>query len=195
MVVTPFLQKLRALCPEFALSLVVPEKSTSRINSSTTHLPTPLFPSLPLRQQSPQIYTMNSPSTAAVHMSGTMTMKVLFNGFAGLLAEQNQVQKSTNFTCLGRPWQIRIYPGGNSTAEEGMISVFLHNMSGESIIIEYTLIIKTCKLVKRCNFAPNQYFWHVVAKEKFEPHKSRGYHNFGMRSKILELLEDGALVK
>ena len=148
---------------------------------STTHLPTPLFPSLPLQQQCPQIFTMDSPSTAAVHVSGTM--KVLFNGFAGLSAERNQVQTSTEFTCLGCPWQIRIYPGGKHISDEGMVSVSLHNLSGKSINIEYTLSIKKNN--------------HVVAptsRHKVARHQCWGFPNFGMRSKILESLEDGALI-
>jgi hypothetical protein len=38
---------------------------------------------------------------------------------------------------LGNQWLLAIYPGGNEHADEGMVSLFLWNMSEKSIDIDF----------------------------------------------------------
>ena len=121
---------------------------------------------------------MIAPINTVVQVSGIT--KVRFNGFAGLSAEGNQVQKSAEFTCLGHQWCLILYPGGRRNAAAGMVSVYLHGQSDKSINIECTIIIKNCQELRM--------LYNCVS------YQTRGWPSFAMRSKVLESLQDGALV-
>jgi hypothetical protein len=121
---------------------------------------------------------MIAPINTVVQVSGIT--KVRFNGFAGLSAEGNQVQKSAEFTCLGHQWCLILYPGGRRNAAAGMVSVYLHGQSDKSINIECTIIIKNCQELRM--------LYNCVS------YQTRGWPSFAMSSKVLESLQDGALV-
>jgi len=120
---------------------------------------------------------MIAPSTTVVQVSATT--KDRFN-VAGLSAEGIQVQKSAEFTCMGHQWRLDLYPGVSRTAAPGMVSFNLCNLSDQRINFKCDLIIKNCQ---ERRFVQN-----------FVSYGSRGWPNFGMRSKILESLQDGGLL-
>ena len=45
------------------------------------------------------------------------------------------------FSCNGREWSLDIYPGGDSIADEGYMSIYLFHQSGGSIKINYEVMI------------------------------------------------------
>jgi hypothetical protein len=117
-------------------------------------------------------------------VSGTTKYKVHFDGFAGLPAQRNEHIQSEEFTCLGNNWCLGIYPGGDADAEEGMVSVFLCNMSKQRVNICFGFSVEDCAEFK-------------VASSIFEPVGeagcSLGTRKF-VRSKVIDSLVDGTLV-
>ena len=65
-----------------------------------------------------------------------------FHDFTNLATTRNHYVPSPEFTCNGHQWQLRIYPGGNSEAADGRVSVFLHHVSDEYITVSYTITNK-----------------------------------------------------
>ena len=54
------------------------------------------------------------------------TQEIRFHEFEGLPAEKgSSVTYSPEFTCFGHKWRLKIYPGGDSASEEGMVGVYL----------------------------------------------------------------------
>jgi hypothetical protein len=45
--------------------------------------------------------------------------------------------KSPTFEGFGNQWRLKLYPGGDTTAVEGMMSLFLQNMSDKAIEIDF----------------------------------------------------------
>ena len=50
--------------------------------------------------------------------------------------------RSPEFTCFGHRWRVRIYPGGHSTSEEGMVGICFDHLSNENIAIQYGFSVK-----------------------------------------------------
>ncbi|KAL3762575.1 hypothetical protein ACHAW5_003113 [Stephanodiscus triporus] len=129
---------------------------------------------------------MSNPRTGVVvHKSANVTVR--FDGFAGLPAQRGERVHSDIFTCLGNEWELDVFPGGLAGAREGIVSVFLSNMSEASINVECGFSIKDCRdrKMKPHIFGPlgsadNTDAW--------------GFNNFATRSKILDSLVDGALI-
>jgi hypothetical protein len=114
----------------------------------------------------------------------SVTTTVHFVGFAGLPAERGAYAESEVFKCFGNEWQLVMYPGGHERADEGMVSVYLVNMSSKSINVEYGFSVKDCVKTKMrpCNFDP------VGSTSGCEA------RNYVLRSEIMDSLVDGALV-
>ena len=64
---------------------------------------------------------------------------IRFHGFASLPSARGADIKSPMFTCFGHQWQLQIYPGGRDDSQNGMVSVFLHHLSDESMKILFNL--------------------------------------------------------
>ena len=74
---------------------------------------------------------------------------VCFDGFVGLPAQRGEVALAEKFACLGNEWVLQLYTGGDEDADEGMVSIYLHNnMSEKSIRIEFSFIVKDCVKIK-----------------------------------------------
>jgi len=90
---------------------------------------------------------MSTPTTASAHTHvGTpppgyneewATHTIHWHGFASLSSEQDESVASPEFMLLGNPWCLRIFPGGDTAAAEGMTSLFLYNKSNKAIEIDY----------------------------------------------------------
>ncbi|KAL7527391.1 hypothetical protein ACHAXR_001934 [Thalassiosira sp. AJA248-18] len=62
--------------------------------------------------------------------------------FEGLNASRGTFFESPDFTSCGHQWNVRVYPGGNSNSDDGMIAAYLFNMSEESIEVDYGISSK-----------------------------------------------------
>jgi len=68
---------------------------------------------------------------------GCVTRTVHFHGFESLLVERGRYVYSPNFMLVGNLWCLRVYPGGRRDSAEGMVSLYLENMSNKAIKIDY----------------------------------------------------------
>ncbi|KAL7534385.1 hypothetical protein ACHAXR_005836, partial [Thalassiosira sp. AJA248-18] len=112
---------------------------------------------------------------------------VYFHGFRGLDTSRGNIVKSPEFTCFGLQWSLMIYPGGKGTSDEGMVSVYLSNMSDENIEVAYGFTVKKSdgRDVADCD--------GKITKNQFAP-SSWGRKNFAKLSDITSALVAGALV-
>ena len=53
------------------------------------------------------------------------SFEVSFDGFANLPAKKGVDIFSPEFACFGHKWRLSIYPGGNRSSKNGMVSIFL----------------------------------------------------------------------
>ena len=70
-------------------------------------------------------------------------IEVHYNEFEGLPSERGVPVHSPEFTCFGHKWRLQIYPGGDTRVDDGMVAVFLENLSNESITIQYGFSVKS----------------------------------------------------
>ena len=102
---------------------------------------------------------------------------------------------SSEFTCFGHKWRLKLYPGGNTTlVEDGMVSIALHNQSDRSITVQYGYSIKHKGRKVKCDF---------LSKDEGSEFAARGTRdannqifdgwvrpNFWKRSQIIDNLVD-----
>jgi hypothetical protein len=65
-----------------------------------------------------------------------------FHNFASLPSGKGEYVKSPELRSSGHEWRVQIYPGGNSEAKEGNISLFLQHRSHSDISVQFHLSIK-----------------------------------------------------
>jgi len=120
-----------------------------------------------------------------------LTRTVHVHDFPSRSAEGGEFVWSPEFEGFGNQWCVRIFPGGCANAAEGMVSLFLYNMSNKAIEIDF-------------GFSVNDRNGNLVAyirtstPENFDPvgtaTNARGYTDYEKRSKLFNSLVDGALV-
>ena len=117
--------------------------------------------------------------------------EVCFHNFADLSIETNEYEASPEFSSWGHEWKLDIYPGGNEVSPEGMVAVYLYNMSTKSIKIEYSYSIKNS--VGKEVYHEKPYTNEFGAYDSSEDNGSC-YDNFAKRSKLMKSLVNGTLV-
>jgi hypothetical protein len=144
---------------------------------------------------------MDAPSTAAAHIhEGTpppgyhqewLTRTVHLHDFSSRSTVHGARVVSPEFEGFGNQWCVRIYPGGNGYAEEGMVTLYLANMSGNAIEIDYGFSINDGN-------GKQVAFKRTATPRNFGPMdngSSRwGYDNFASSSLLLSSLINGTLV-
>ena len=100
--------------------------------------------------------------------------------FANLSTTKGHYIASPEFTCYGRQWELWVYPGGNGTAAEGNVSVFLRHLSEGTITAGYGI-----KLVDK--FGNTKVGKEAIKDDEFSvTNKSWGWKDFFSRSDILD---------
>jgi hypothetical protein len=66
---------------------------------------------------------------------------VYFHGFADLPHERGSPVRSSNFSCLGHEWYLKLYPRGDEDSRDGeeWVSLILYHRGAKSINIEFSL--------------------------------------------------------
>ena len=64
-----------------------------------------------------------------------------FHNFPALSYAQNDFIVSPTFNCNGNQWQLRLYPGGNTSSTEGFLSVELYLISEGDVNISFQVRI------------------------------------------------------
>jgi hypothetical protein len=115
------------------------------------------------------------------------SVTIHFHSFASLTTEKGEGVKSHTFHCLGFDWSLKIYPGGNSKSDDGMIACFLYNKSPTKIVsVKIDIILK-----RRSSNVP----WLDIHQALSTTHtfalgKGFGWDNFVDRSRVMN---DGTL--
>ena len=86
------------------------------------------------------LFTMGTPTGRAV--IGGATCMVHFGGLVALPAQRGDAVRSEKFTCYGNEWQLNLFPGGKADSDEGIVSVYIQNMSNKSKHVEYGFHVK-----------------------------------------------------
>ena len=149
---------------------------------------------------------MSAPITASAHTHvGTappgynqqewVTHTVHWHGFASLSLVRGESVVSPEFLLLGNPWRLELLQSGNNAnAVEGMVSIFLRNMSNRAIDVDFGVGVNDGfgkqvayeRAATPRNFAP-------VGGDDGDDH-CWGFFNFAKRSKLMSSLVDGTLV-
>ena len=107
---------------------------------------------------------------------------VHFHDFENLTVVKDDAVVSPAFTCAGNEWSLRLYPGGDSDAIEGKLSVCLWNESPAKIDAWFDIsIIKNDGVIYQA-----QSDFDDDKVDTFEPGYEWGWSNFISRSEIVE---------
>ena len=79
------------------------------------------------------VVDVGTPSSEFQELSSA---QVRFHGFANLSTDSDQYVDSSKFTCSGKQWRLRIFPGGHDGGVAGKVSVFLACLDNESIVAD-----------------------------------------------------------
>ena len=118
------------------------------------------------------------------------TKIICFHKFATLSTERGESVYSPYFDGFGNQWCLQIYPGGD--ADEGMVSIFLCNMSNKAIGIDFgfSFITGSGKQMLCTQLGTPNHFAPVDDTES----SGFGYSNYAKHSTLMSSLVDGALV-
>jgi hypothetical protein len=124
---------------------------------------------------------------------GWVTHTLHWHGFPSLSSERDEFVDSPEFMLLGNQWILEIFPGGDEGADEGMVSLYLWNMSNKAIDIDYGFSVSDGSgkqvVYKRSpgpkNFAP---------MGDDDGINAGGWPHFATRSEILSSLINGTLI-
>ena len=119
--------------------------------------------------------------------NGWKKFKVRLGGFANLPSEKDEEVLSPEFTSLGHKWRLQLYPGGNNKSDDGMVAIYLENLSDKSITIHFGCSIKDLN-------EKEVHTTHNGSPDVFEAKDNWGWINFCKRSDVIDALVDGTLV-
>ena len=106
---------------------------------------------------------------------GWESHRVHFHNFKILPSGKNEFETSSKFVSFGHEWEVRIYPGGNSKAKEGNISLSLHHFSEGDLSVQFHLSImnKAGCSTEHIKFSPignTAWGWHDFAERDVIAH-------------------------
>jgi hypothetical protein len=120
-----------------------------------------------------------------------VTHTVHVHGFAGLPSERDEYADSPEFMLLGNPWSLMIFHGGDSIAADGMVSLYLDNMSDKDIEVDFAFSVNDGngkQLAYKRSVGPNNFSPKGIANSAW------GFTNFAKRTTLMRSLVDGTLV-
>ena len=100
--------------------------------------------------------------------------KFHFNDFEKLPAAKGQKVLSPQVTCFGKQWQLKLYPGGSSYAQDGNVSLFLE-LCARDCIFKMESRVKIKDLLD-----------DVDSEEFGDQSPSWGWEDIGNRSQIID---------
>ena len=120
-------------------------------------------------------------------------VEVRYHGFRNLTTTRTECVESPEFTCFGRKWCLKIFPGGDSTSEEGMVGIFLYNMGNESIKVQFGLSVKGKGHTSKMDWL-SPYKGNEFSPIGTGGNDGLGSNNFCKRTQVIENLVDGTFV-
>ena len=120
-----------------------------------------------------------SSSSSSVNGEEWSYFQFHFHDFANLSTMKEFYVASPEFACNGHQWELHVYPGGDSTAAEGNVSLFLAHLSKETITVRYGIkVIDKFGNTKKANTSAKRVF---TASDN-----NWGWRDFISRSDILD---------
>ena len=101
--------------------------------------------------------------------------------------------KSPKFDALGNQWRLQLYPGGCDDAAEGMVSLYLWNMSNKAIDIDYGFSVSDGN-VKQVAYKRSDGPRNFAPEAGDDGIRARGWQGFATRSEILSSQITGTLI-
>ena len=124
--------------------------------------------------------------------------QVHYHGFLNLPTQMDVPVLSPDFTCFGHKWRIEIYPDGNASAEDGMVSIGLRNRYNKSIKVQFGLsVIKDKGRKANIDWLYKNEGYEFAASgtgDASATFDGRGNANFCTRTQLIENLVDGTLI-
>ncbi len=102
--------------------------------------------------------------------------------FTNLRTTRDHSIVSPKFTCNGHQWELWVYPGGNSEAAEGRVSLFLYHVSEETITTGFGIKV----LDKFGNEKKSLFTKHEFTADTNLGFPMWGWKDFISRTKILD---------
>ena len=126
-------------------------------------------------------------------------IQVRYHGFQDLTTTRNDHVVSPEFTCFGHQWHLKLYPGGTTDSEDGMVSIFLHNLSNKSIKVQYGLHVKNKGFMTGWSGfiskdEGNEFAGNGTGDEDNGVFSGWGRANFHQRTQIIDALVDGTFI-
>ena len=126
-------------------------------------------------------------------------INVQYHGFENLTVVRGEAVLSPEFTCFGHQWRLRLYPGGSTKSEDGMVSIFLSNRSNKSIKMQYGFSIKNRgSKAGWSGFVSKDEGYEFAARGTRDVNNKKidsgGSRNFCTRTAIINALVDGTLI-
>ena len=85
----------------------------------------------------------NQTNSRVTKVEGSETFEVRIDGFEGLPTRKGvDFTDSSEFTCFGHRWSLRVYPGGSASSENGQVACYLRHKSDESVVVQATFLVK-----------------------------------------------------
>ena len=115
-------------------------------------------------------------------------VEIRYHEFENLTTTRGEYVRSSEFTCFGLQWYVRVYPGGDSNSDDGMIGIYLYNMGNESIKVQFGFSLRDRDRSSKFEFDNN-------SDNEFSPSSADwGWKNFCKRTQIIDSLVDGTLI-
>ena len=117
--------------------------------------------------------TLNTSSWSVKENFNKAKLKFVIPDFSDLVCNTRKGDgiKSKQCDVGGSKFALMIYPNGSRNAEEGMLSVFLHNESNHDVVVDYTISVE----------GGNRRSWENIRIEKCD---GIGWKNFMRASEV-----------
>jgi len=126
-----------------------------------------------------------------------VTHTIHWHGFASLSTLRGVGVASPEFMLLGNQWRLRIYPGGDEIAAEGLMSIDLWNKSNKAIDAEYGFSVNDGngkQVVYRQSEGPEHFAPMDDDGDDYDEDDYWGFSDFALRSDLMSSLVNGTLV-
>jgi hypothetical protein len=98
---------------------------------------------------------------------------------------------------LGNEWCLKIFPGGDAIASEGMVTLDLWNKSNRAIEVDYAISVNDGsgkQVVYQRSPTPDRFEPVGTVNPEGFATSARGFKNFALRLSLLSFLDNGILV-
>ena len=128
----------------------------------------------------------------SISKSSWESFEACFDDFSNLSTATNECVYSPEFSCFGRKWRLKLYPGGDTNSGYDAVATFLENQSDKGI-----KDIQICLAIKNKDGMSKRSWISTSEGADIGPHESPT-HGFGnssqwYRSQLLEYLVNGRL--